>query len=170
MGEGLGRTLSQIISLIYYIQQKLFTCIHYIYLSGCMYSKTSNNEPSEKRTTSLQGTNGPSPKCPLFGGFTVYMYSCRTRGPQHCYKQGAHLLTCIASLEWWLCIYHIVRRKCPPPIMTVLWFLRSSVHPLHTWTWNKCNSKQNNASNTADWARETPSVRWFRKELQLLRV
>ena len=26
---------------------------------------------SEKRTTSLQGTNGPSPMCPLFGGFTV---------------------------------------------------------------------------------------------------
>ena len=29
------------------------------------------NKSSEKRTTSLQGTNGPSPKCPLFGGFTV---------------------------------------------------------------------------------------------------
>ena len=27
---------------------------------------------SEKRITSLQGTNGPSPMCPLFGGFTVH--------------------------------------------------------------------------------------------------
>ena len=37
---------------------------------------------SEKRTTSLQGTIGLSPICPLFGGFTVlpptlkFMYSC----------------------------------------------------------------------------------------------
>ena len=32
---------------------------------------TIKNKTSKKRTTSLQGTNGPSPKCPLFGGFTV---------------------------------------------------------------------------------------------------
>ena len=30
---------------------------------------------SKKRTTSEQRTNGPSPKCPLFGGFTVQLYS-----------------------------------------------------------------------------------------------
>ena len=29
---------------------------------------------SEKRTTSLQGTTGPSPMCPLFGGFTVISF------------------------------------------------------------------------------------------------
>ena len=28
--------------------------------------------------TSLQGTNGPSPMCPLFGGFTVKLFLCFT--------------------------------------------------------------------------------------------
>ena len=31
----------------------------------------TQHENSERRTTSLQGTNGPSPMCPLFGGFTL---------------------------------------------------------------------------------------------------
>ena len=32
---------------------------------------------SEKRTTSLQGTSGPSPMCPLLGGFTVCLIILR---------------------------------------------------------------------------------------------
>ena len=33
--------------------------------------RTVQQKTSEKRTTSLQGTNVPSPMCPLFGGFIV---------------------------------------------------------------------------------------------------
>ena len=36
------------------------------------YFKTFQKKTSEKGTTSLQGTNGPSPMCTLFEGFTVY--------------------------------------------------------------------------------------------------
>ena len=36
--------------------------------------KIFQKKVSEKRTTSLQVTNGPSPMCPLFGGFTVYVF------------------------------------------------------------------------------------------------
>ena len=31
------------------------------------------NKPTEKRTTSLQGTSDPFPMCPLFRGFTVVL-------------------------------------------------------------------------------------------------
>ena len=41
--------------------------------SAIFVNKQFLNKTSKKRTTSLQGTNGPSPKCPLFGGFTVFM-------------------------------------------------------------------------------------------------
>ena len=34
---------------------------------------------SEKRTTSLQGTTGLSPMCPLFGGFTVFIHLLETQ-------------------------------------------------------------------------------------------
>jgi hypothetical protein len=32
---------------------------------------TCKSENLQKRTTSLEGTKGPSPYCPFFGGFTV---------------------------------------------------------------------------------------------------
>ena len=37
-----------------------------------MWCAMDLKETSEKRTSSLQGTNGLSPMCVLFGGFTVY--------------------------------------------------------------------------------------------------
>ena len=50
-----------------YLQQKISH-----QLLTYMHKKSPElNKTSEKRTTSLERTNGPSPMCPLFGGFTV---------------------------------------------------------------------------------------------------
>ena len=52
----------------------LLSCHVFTLIKGnvAVYSGTSDKEPSEIGTTSLQGTKLLPPKCPLFGGSTVY--------------------------------------------------------------------------------------------------
>ena len=51
------------------------------------YSGTSDKGPSEIGTTSLQGTKLLAPKCPLFGGSTVFPCERFTIGRSECLIQ-----------------------------------------------------------------------------------
>ena len=54
-------------------KMKICACTEYISkpLSVRDFLRTFQKKTSKKRTTFLQGTNGSSPMCPLFGDFTV---------------------------------------------------------------------------------------------------
>ena len=61
-------------SSVYFVTVVIIAIILLFYASSialAILQLKNQKTTSEKRTSSLQGTNGPSPMCPLFGGFTV---------------------------------------------------------------------------------------------------